>query len=88
LDGVVDTYTNHKVQLKKGDCVYLFSDGYADQFGGENNKKFTRARFRELLLNIAQLPMEDQRSRLLSTHDQYRGSQEQVDDICVIDVRV
>ncbi|MFM7725153.1 MAG: PP2C family protein-serine/threonine phosphatase, partial [Flavobacteriales bacterium] len=61
-------FTTHEIALNEGDIIYIFTDGYADQFGGENNKKFTRARFRELLLSIAQLPMEDQRSRLLSTH--------------------
>ena len=83
-----ESFTSHDVSLQKGDIVYLFTDGYADQFGGEKNKKLTRAKFRELLVNIAQLPMDEQRDKLLSYHNQYRGIQEQVDDICVIGVRV
>jgi serine phosphatase RsbU (regulator of sigma subunit) len=81
-------FTTHEITLNEGDVIYLFTDGYADQFGGENNKKLTRARFRELLLSIVHLPMEEQHKRLLAHHNQYRGVQEQVDDICVIGVRV
>ncbi len=83
-----EPFTTHEILLHKGDVIYLFTDGYADQFGGAHNKKFTRAKFRELLLVIANLPMSEQRDKLLNYHNQYRGSQEQVDDICVIGVRV
>ncbi|MFN4853817.1 MAG: histidine kinase, partial [Bacteroidota bacterium] len=72
----------------EGDILYLFTDGYADQFGGEKGRKLTRARFREFLLGIAHLDMEQQRESLLQFHDEYRGSGEQVDDICVMGGRV
>ena len=81
-------FTTHDIVLNSGDIIYVFTDGYADQFGGERNKKLTRSKFRELLLRLAQLPMDQQRNELLDFHNQYRGSQEQVDDICVIGVRV
>lgn len=81
-------FNSHEMDLQEGDCIYLFTDGYADQFGGSNNKKLTRTKFRELLLEIAKLPMNEQRNRLLEHHDTYRGKEEQVDDICIVGVRV
>jgi ligand-binding sensor domain-containing protein/serine phosphatase RsbU (regulator of sigma subunit) len=81
-------FTTHEIALHEGDILYLFTDGYADQFGGEKGRKLTRARFREFLLGIAHLDMEQQRESLLQFHDEYRGEQEQVDDICVMGVRV
>ncbi len=81
-------FTTHQIQLNEGDTIYLFTDGYADQFGGEKNKKLTKAKFRELLLGLASLSMDEQRTKLLDFHNTYRGSNEQVDDICVMGVRV
>jgi serine phosphatase RsbU (regulator of sigma subunit) len=81
-------FTTHDIDLNSGDIIYVFTDGFADQFGGERNKKLTRSKFRELLLTLAQLPMDQQRHQLLDFHNQYRGTQEQVDDICIIGVRV
>ena len=81
-------FTTQELQLQKGDTLYLFTDGYVDQFGGEKGKKLTKARFREFLLSIAEMNMEQQREKLLNFHDAYRGPHEQVDDICVIGVRV
>jgi serine phosphatase RsbU (regulator of sigma subunit) len=74
--------------LQKGDTIYLFTDGYSDQFGGEKNKKFTKVKFKELLLSIQNLTMKEQRDVHYNAHTQWRGTQEQVDDICVIGVRV
>ncbi len=81
-------FTTHQIDLYTGDIIYVFTDGYADQFGGDRNKKLTRSKFRELLLGIAQLTMNEQYHELLAFHKQYRGAQEQVDDICIIGVRV
>jgi tetratricopeptide (TPR) repeat protein/serine phosphatase RsbU (regulator of sigma subunit) len=81
-------FTTHEISLQEGDIIYLFTDGYADQFGGEKGKKMTKARFREFVLSISHLSMEVQREALLKFHDEYRGQEEQVDDICVIGVRV
>jgi serine phosphatase RsbU (regulator of sigma subunit) len=68
--------------------LYLFTDGYADQFGGPKGKKFSKKKFKELLLSIQHLPMNEQREALYNAHIQWRGNNEQVDDICVIGVRV
>jgi serine phosphatase RsbU (regulator of sigma subunit)/antitoxin component YwqK of YwqJK toxin-antitoxin module len=81
-------FTTHELELEKGDIIYIFTDGYADQFGGVKGKKLTKAKFREYMLHIAELPMETQREKLLAQHDEWRGKLEQVDDICVIGVRV
>ncbi|MCB0402767.1 MAG: SpoIIE family protein phosphatase [Flavobacteriales bacterium] len=77
-------FTNHSIQLNEGDTVYLFSDGYADQFGGENGKKFRYKRFKEFLLSINQLPMDQQKDRLQEEFKDWMGNYEQIDDVIVI----
>lgn len=74
--------------LQKGDQFYLFSDGYTDQFGGENVKKFNRQRFRNLLLSLDNMPLSKQKKELIMTYKNWKGKQEQVDDICVIGLLV
>lgn len=81
-------YTNHKFQLEEGDMVYIFSDGYADQFGGPKGKKFLKKRFRELLLEISGLPEKEQHTRLNETLLTWKRSLDQVDDILVIGLRI
>jgi serine phosphatase RsbU (regulator of sigma subunit)/HAMP domain-containing protein len=81
-------FTNHVYQLEKGDCIYIFSDGYADQFGGPKNKKFMRKQFRELVVNSSPLHMEEQKNLLEQALVKWKGSQDQVDDILVIGIRV
>jgi serine phosphatase RsbU (regulator of sigma subunit) len=81
-------FTTHEINLVEGDCIYLFTDGYADQFGGKNGKKMTKSGFKSFLLSICHLPMEKQHKSLLDFHNQYRGHEEQVDDVCVIGVKV
>lgn len=74
--------------LMKGDQFYLFSDGYTDQFGGDNVKKFNRKRFRNLLGSIADRSMDLQKKELVYTYRNWRGKQKQIDDICVIGIRI
>lgn len=81
-------YTNHKVKLEKDDLIYIFSDGYADQFGGIKGKKFMYKQFKELLLSISALPVQEQRIKLEATIEKWKGTFEQVDDILVIGVKV
>ncbi|HYG53480.1 MAG TPA: SpoIIE family protein phosphatase [Flavobacteriales bacterium] len=81
-------YTNNKLQLEKGDCIYIFSDGYADQFGGLKGKKFMYKQFRDMLLEISGMSMNEQRKFLDETIENWRGTYEQVDDMLVIGVRV
>ena len=81
-------YTQHTIQLQKGDLIYLFSDGYADQFGGERGKKFLYNRFREHLLSVHHENMVEQKAYLIRTMKEWQGTFEQVDDILVIGVRI
>jgi serine phosphatase RsbU (regulator of sigma subunit)/HAMP domain-containing protein len=81
-------FTNHKLQTQKGDVIYIFSDGYADQFGGPRGKKFMEKQFRDLLLTIHAKPMPEQRRILEQTFEHWRGNEDQVDDILVMGMRV
>ena len=77
-------YTDHEFDLLDGDIIYMFSDGYVDQFGGQDNKKFMYRRFRYLLLTIHRFPVNDQKSILDENIRTWMGRNIQVDDIMVI----
>ncbi|MBL4656898.1 MAG: SpoIIE family protein phosphatase [Flavobacteriales bacterium] len=89
-------FTNHTLELEKGDMYYIFTDGFVDQFGGPKGKKFMNKRFKALLMDIHLQPMEDQRRRLdkeiedwkAHTEESTGGAFEQMDDILIIGVRV
>jgi len=84
----LNKFTNHELKLKKDDVFYIFSDGYADQFGGPRNKKFMTKRFRDLLLEIHATPMKKQKETLTKTIHEWMGEEQQVDDILVIGIRI
>jgi phosphoserine phosphatase RsbU/P len=81
-------FTNNEIDLKEGDCLYLFSDGYHDQFGGPENKKFMSKRFDELLVEISNKPMEVQKEMLIRRFTAWKGNNDQVDDILVIGIKI
>jgi serine phosphatase RsbU (regulator of sigma subunit)/HAMP domain-containing protein len=81
------SFHEHRIELQRGDMVYVFSDGYADQFGGPKGKKFLYRRFRELLQEISAQPTDRQRMLLHDAFNAWRGAHEQVDDILVIGMR-
>ncbi|MDG1476042.1 MAG: SpoIIE family protein phosphatase, partial [Vicingaceae bacterium] len=81
-------FTQQEFELQKGDIVYTITDGFQDQFGGEKGKKFMVKRLRELLLSISHLPMQEQQQELNNIFFKWKGNEEQVDDVCVIGVRV
>lgn len=81
-------FTTHEINLETGDAIYLFTDGFPDQFGGVNNKKITKARFKSIILDVAHLNMDEQLNSLLKYYDKYKGEHEQIDDVCVIGVKV
>ena len=77
-------FTNHRIDIKEGDTVYLFSDGYADQFGGEHMKKFKYRNLKETILKIQKESMSQQRAILDDTIEKWRGDLDQLDDILMI----
>jgi len=81
-------FTNETFDLQKGDTIYLFTDGFADQFGGEKGKKFMYKRFRESLISVQHLNMDEQKKKLYDIFLDWRGELEQVDDLLVIGIRV
>ncbi|MEL6539035.1 MAG: SpoIIE family protein phosphatase [Bacteroidota bacterium] len=82
-------FERHRMKIPLDMSVYLFSDGFADQFGGPEGRKFMRAPFRQLLTEIAPLPMAEQHERLQQTLQDWMGKQHaQVDDILVIGARI
>ena len=83
-----DLFTTHVFELQKKDIVYIFSDGYVDQFGGEKGKKFKAKAFKELLLSIQEKTMKEQKAIIDMVFEDWKGDLEQIDDVCVIGVRV
>jgi serine phosphatase RsbU (regulator of sigma subunit) len=81
-------FTTHTTKLKKGDSIYLFSDGYLDQLGGKHRKTFRAINFRKLLLEIRDQPMEKQRALLIESLASWQGNVEQIDDILVVGIRM
>lgn len=81
-------FTYYEMDLQKGDCIYTFSDGYSDQFGGPNRKRFKSVQLKELLLHISEKPMPEQRTILNDKFESWKGNIEQIDDVLVIGVRV
>jgi serine phosphatase RsbU (regulator of sigma subunit)/Tfp pilus assembly protein PilF len=81
-------FKTHQLQFKKGDILFLFTDGYADQFGGEKGKKFKYTPLKELLLHNASLSMSEQEQLLESTFENWKKDVEQVDDVCIMGLRL
>ncbi len=81
-------FTNHSISLQKGDSVYLFSDGYVDQFGGPEGKKFMTKKLKEMLLKIQSFSMHEQEKIIIETIDRWKGSLEQIDDLLFMGLRV
>jgi len=81
-------FTNHTVQLDEGDQIFMFTDGFADQFGGERGKKLKYKPFRQLITSNLQLPLNQQMTQLDQSFEKWRGDFEQVDDVCIIGLKL
>lgn len=84
----LENYKNHIIQLQKADTIYIFSDGYADQFGGANGKKFKIAQFKAMLISLNGMAMEKQKEIIERSIEEWRGPLQQVDDMLIIGVKV
>jgi len=80
----ITPFTTHSIQLQTGDVIYIFSDGYADQFGGEKGKKFKTSSLRKLILDIHHKAIREQKNELEETFQKWKGTYEQLDDVCFI----
>jgi len=86
--GVGFEYKNHTIQLEEGDTIYIFSDGFADQFGGERGKKYKYRQFQQFLMNISDLHEDEQLSLLKKEFTDWKKDIEQIDDVLVIGVNI
>lgn len=84
----MEPFINHSIKLYNGDTVYLFTDGYADQFGGQKEKKFMYKKLKELLVSIHEKPMPEQKGILITSFESWKGKLEQVDDVTIIGIRI
>ncbi|TAL67505.1 MAG: hypothetical protein EPN88_07460 [Bacteroidetes bacterium] len=84
----MNNFNNHEIDFLRGDMIYLFSDGYADQFGGPRGKKFSYSNFRKLLLENSSAPLEVQKQKLETNFEEWKGNLSQVDDIIVLGIRL
>jgi serine phosphatase RsbU (regulator of sigma subunit) len=84
----MQNFNTYSFKLKKNDIIYLFSDGYPDQFGGDKNKKFTYSQFKNILLNISQKPMYEQKLILDNTLKNWMGNAPQIDDITILAYKI
>ncbi len=84
----MDNFSTHEIQLEKGDRLYMFSDGFADQFGGPKGKKFKYKPFKKLIIDNAELTMDEQKAVLEKTFNSWKGNLEQVDDVVVVGIKI
>ena len=88
IDGSEKKYTHQKIEFNKGDMIYLFTDGYADQFGGPKGKKFKSKQLLEVLKEVSVLGVQEQKQILENKIENWKGSLEQIDDICIIGIKI
>ena len=84
----MESFINHEINLQKGDTIYIFSDGYPDQFGGPKGKKFKYKAFRHLLLENIKKPMKEQKEILDSTFEEWKGNLDQIDDVVIVGIKI
>jgi len=89
FEGKTDNpFTSHTIQLNKGDIVYISTDGFADQFGGEKGKKYTKKKFRETLISLSTIELNKQQNTLDKIFETWKGNLDQTDDICLMGIKI
>ena len=88
INDVMDKFTLHEIDIQKGDVLYMFSDGFADQFGGPLEKKFQYKNFRKLLISNCSRSMEEQKQIIDKTFEDWKGDFNQVDDVLLVGIRL
>jgi len=83
-----ETFTNHKIAIQPGDTIYIFSDGYADQFGGPAQTKFKSTNLKKLLTEIVNQPMNKQKEILEEKFNEWKGDLDQLDDVILMGIRL
>jgi len=86
--GEKDTFTNYEIDVNEGDTVYIFTDGFADQFGGPKATKYMKYNLKSLLAEIINLPMHQQRIMLENEFQKWKGSLGQIDDVTIMGIRI
>ena len=86
--GEKDSFTNHEINVQKGDTIYIFSDGFADQFGGPKGSKYMKYNLKNLLMEIHRKPMAEQRDILKSEFERWKGEDNQIDDVTILGVKI
>jgi serine phosphatase RsbU (regulator of sigma subunit) len=81
-------FVNQEITINKGDIIYLATDGFQDQFGGEDNKRYTGKRFRQLLTEISDKPMNEQKVLLEQAFENWKENSEQIDDVTIMGVKL
>lgn len=81
-----ENFNLHHFEMEEGDRIYLFSDGYVDQFGGERGKKFKTQQLKDLILSLQKRPITDHHKLLLDTFTNWKGDMEQIDDVCILGI--
>jgi serine phosphatase RsbU (regulator of sigma subunit) len=81
-------FSSQEIKVRPDDLIYLFTDGFVDQFGGQRKKKFLRTQFKEVLLQHHKKPLTEQKQLMLDTYYSWRGNAEQVDDITIVGLKL
>ena len=88
MEDQIQKFSTKRFNVNQGDCIYLFSDGFADQFGGDNGKKYKYAPFQQKLIAISELGLAEQRKTMKEEFLKWKGKHEQVDDVLLVGIKI